>query len=102
MSYSERSRWPAPIAFPPAEPGHSAAEAVVRLNDYAESSAIGIVGHEPGLHELLAYFVLGSDDIHGITLPKGGVARIEVDADFRAGGGTLHWLVPPEILRKLN
>ena len=34
-----------------------------------------------------------------IPMPKGALARVDIERPLRAGGGTLHWLVPPDLLK---
>ena len=34
-------------------------------------------------------------------MPKGALARVDIERPLRAGGGTLHWLVPPDLLKPL-
>jgi phosphohistidine phosphatase len=95
------AKWPAPVAFAPIEPGHAPSEVLVKLVEQASTGAIALVGHEPGMHELLAYLITGSDGLGQITFKKGSIACLEVAEGLQPGGGSLQWLVTPRVLRRL-
>jgi phosphohistidine phosphatase len=57
------------------------------------SEAVGIVGHNPDLSELIGWLI--GDKELGIDLPKAGVARIDFDGPPNKGTGRLVWLVNP-------
>ena len=59
---------------------------------------IALVGHEPGLGEC-AMRLLGARGF--IELRKGAVCAIDLDSATLAGPGTLRWLLPPRVLRRL-
>jgi phosphohistidine phosphatase len=63
--------------------------------------AVGVVGHEPWLSELVAWLVLG-DSRHGdiFELKKSSVALL--DGEVVPGGMTLHGLLPPRVLRSVR
>lgn len=54
-----------------------------------------LVGHDPAFSELLT--VLG--DAGEIPMRKGALARIDADRPLEPRGGTLRWLVPPDLLK---
>jgi phosphohistidine phosphatase len=54
-----------------------------------------LVGHDPDLSELLSVLSAAA----GVTMRKGALARIEIDRPLRPGGGTLRWLLPPDLLK---
>ena len=56
--------------------------------------AVGIVGHNPDLVELIGWLV-GEKEM-GLELAKGGVACIAFDGPPNKGAGRLVWLVTPE------
>ena len=60
-----------------------------------------IVGHEPGLSQLVAVLLTGSPDGLAIELKKGGVVALALDrlAPRRA---TLLWSSTPRALRRLG
>ena len=64
-----------------------------------EATAV-IVGHEPGVSELLAA-ILGSKDAAAFTFKKGGVAVVEVTGPL-GQGGVLVWAMPPRLLRRIG
>jgi phosphohistidine phosphatase len=53
-----------------------------------------LVGHDPEFSELAAALV-GAPDL---PMRKGALVRIDVDRPLAPGGGTLRWLVPPDLL----
>jgi phosphohistidine phosphatase len=55
-----------------------------------------LVGHDPDFSELLGTLVGAAQ----IPMRKGALARLDVVRPLRAGGGTLRWLVPPDLLRR--
>jgi phosphohistidine phosphatase len=54
-----------------------------------------LVGHDPDFSELVAT-LCGSD---AIPIRKGALARVEVERPLEPGGGTLRWLIPPDLLQ---
>jgi phosphohistidine phosphatase len=80
-------------------PGGSRAALVREINRLAErAGSIVLVGHEPGLSELIGLFCSGRDDA-SIELKKGGFAKLET-ARLRTGRcATLEWLLTPKQLR---
>jgi phosphohistidine phosphatase len=59
---------------------------------------IALVGHQPDLGEIGSH-LLGAKGT--LAFKKGGVALIELDGTTPGGPGTLHWMLPPRVLRKL-
>jgi phosphohistidine phosphatase len=80
-------------------PGHTAAAVMSGLAKVAKRRRIALVGHEPDLGELAAYLI-GA----GRALPfrKGGVCRIDVGSLTTRRAGSLIWVIPPGVLRKLR
>jgi phosphohistidine phosphatase len=60
---------------------------------------IALVGHEPDLGEIAARW-LGARG--HVEFRKGAVCAIDVDSATPSGPGTLRWLLPPRILRRLS
>lgn len=74
----------------PLDPG--VLEAVLR--DAGDPQRPVLVGHDPDLSELLR-------ELTGAPrgeMKKGALARIELRGGVAAGGGTLRWLLPPDLL----
>lgn len=65
------------------------------LRDAGDPERPVVVGHDPDFTELLEILCGAS----GITMQKGALARIDVRRPLEPGGGTLRWLVPPDLLR---
>ena len=86
--------------FPALAPGHSTKEVLTALKDYAKRSSIALVGHEPGLGDLMAALIGTRTPI---TFKKGGIALVKLDRlPPDAGSAELCWFVTPKILRKLT
>jgi phosphohistidine phosphatase len=54
-----------------------------------------VVGHDPDFSELVAILC----DTTRVPMRKGALARIDVGRPLEPGGGTLRWLVPPDMLK---
>jgi phosphohistidine phosphatase len=80
-------------------PGHSPPEVVRQLAQLARKRRVALVGHEPGIGELIGH-LLGMKT--SVPLKKGGVCRIDVESLSPVRPGVLVWLVTPRILRKLG
>ena len=65
------------------------------LGDAGEPDEAMLVGHDPDFSELLSVLCAAA----GVTMRKGALARIEIDRPLRAGGGTLRWVLPPDVLK---
>lgn len=55
-----------------------------------------IVGHDPDFTELIAILCGAAR----VPMRKGALARIDAARPLEPGGGTLRWLVPPDLLRR--
>ena len=71
------------------------AELELVLRDAGDPERTVIVGHDPDLTDLVG-LLSGAD---GIPMRKGALARIDVTRPLEPGGGTLRWLVPPDLLK---
>ena len=65
------------------------------LRDAGDPVRPVVVGHDPDFSDVLAELIGTSQ----VPMPKGALARIDIERPLRAGGGTLHWLVPPDLLK---
>jgi phosphohistidine phosphatase len=65
------------------------------LRDAGDPVRPVVVGHDPDFSDVLAELSGASQ----LPMPKGALARVDVERPLRAGGGTLHWLVPPDLLK---
>lgn len=66
------------------------------LSEHGDPQRPVLVGHDPDFSELVA-MLTGSD---AIPLRKGAMIRIDVDQSLPAHGGTVRWLVAPDLLRR--
>ena len=65
------------------------------LHDAGDPERPVLVGHDPDFSEIVAVLCAAA----GVPMRKGALARIEIERPLRAGGGTLRWLVPPDLLK---
>ena len=65
------------------------------LRDAGDPLKPVIVGHDPDFTELVA-ILCGAGRV---PMKKGALARIDCSRPVEPGGGTLRWLVPPDLLR---
>ena len=65
------------------------------LRDAGDPERTVIVGHDPDFSDLVAA-LCGTDRV---PMRKGAFARIDVGRPIEPGGGTLRWLVPPDLLK---
>ncbi|GMV22994.1 MAG: hypothetical protein AMXMBFR57_29430 [Acidimicrobiia bacterium] len=84
-------------AVPQLAPGQTAAVQASALAARSTVGAAAVVGHEPELGTLLAWWL-------GARLPvpfkKGGVACIDIPPALARGTAELRWLVTPRLLRE--
>lgn len=78
-------------------PGYTSQELMRALGRFREE-CIAIVGHEPGLSQLIA--TLLCDQCRGnFQMKKGAAALLQFHTGITPGGGTLLWLATPKQLR---
>lgn len=61
-----------------------------------------LVGHEPNLGKLLAAALVGDGAPFTVDFKKGGAACLEFRARIAPGRATLHWFLPPKVLRTMR
>lgn len=65
------------------------------LVDAGDPGRVVVVGHDPDFSALVA-LLCGAPSV---PLRKGALARIDALRPLRPGGGTLRWLLPPDLLQ---
>jgi phosphohistidine phosphatase len=65
------------------------------LRDAGDPLRPVVVGHDPDFTDLVALLCGAAR----VPMRKGALARIDVARPLEPGGGTLRWLVPPDLLR---
>jgi phosphohistidine phosphatase len=80
-------------------PGHPPAEALEWLRR-RRAAAAAAVGHEPGL-SLLASWLIAAGERSLLELKKGAACLVDLPR-LAAGAGSLLWLAPPRMLRRLG
>jgi phosphohistidine phosphatase len=66
------------------------------LGEYRSAERVMVVGHEPDFSTLICELTGAR-----VLLKKGGLARVDLEM-VDAGAGTLVWLLPPLVLRKVG
>jgi phosphohistidine phosphatase len=79
--------------------GAPPARLLAALAAHREKALVALVGHEPGISELLARLIGAAGE--RVPFKKGGAALIAMD-EGGAGLGRLVWFLPPRLLRKLG
>lgn len=102
----EQAGWPAPLPceeLEPDYPPHKVSGVLGTLARYENLSSVAVVGHRPGLHELVSYLLTGDMIGEGcgvnVQIKKGGAVRISFDGLPEPGAGSLEWLRTPKALR---
>jgi phosphohistidine phosphatase len=93
--------WPEAEETPELSPGEPAL-AVLALLAKDRSKVTAVVGHQPGLGELLAACLLGGGGALPIEMKKNAVACVSFEGKPRAGHAALKWLATPRMLRALR
>jgi phosphohistidine phosphatase len=94
------ARWPRAQELAELAPGH-APEAVFAVLREQDVETLALVGHEPGLSQLLVVSVAGPGARLDCALKKGGAACLTFSSAVRAGRARLEWLITPKALRAL-
>jgi len=81
-------------------PEHHPREFFEWMADQNPTHAIGAVGHDPHLSQLLSWCLTGGLDAQ-FVIKKGGVALISWDDVPTEGHGILRWLISPGHLRAM-
>jgi len=82
-------------------PGHSPSEVAAWLGEQEGLEQAAVVGHEPGLSELVTWLVSGLST-PWLELGKGGACLLELPDRIAPGQAKLLWLLRPGQLRKLR
>ena len=95
----EEIGWPEPAPREELEADYPPHKLVPVLERFADADNVAVVGHRPGLHELVSYLLTG--DIEGATvqIKKGGAVCLRFNRTPAPGTATLRWLLTPKILR---
>lgn len=65
------------------------------LRDAGDPARPVLVGHDPDFTELVETLCGGSR----VAMRKGALGRIDAERPLEPGGGTLSWLLPPDLLK---
>jgi phosphohistidine phosphatase len=95
----EQAGWPAPVSCEELEPDYPPHKVLGALARYDGLESAAVVGHRPGLHELVSYLLTGDVEGAHVQIKKGGVVRLQFDGHPEPGAGSLRWLLTPKALR---
>jgi phosphohistidine phosphatase len=93
--------WPTPEETPELSPGEPAL-AVLTLLARQRTKLTAVVGHQPGLGQLLGTCLLGGGGSLPIEMKKNAVACVSFEGKPRPGHAALKWLATPRMLRALR
>jgi len=85
---------------PALEPDHNPTEVIALLEANKATKRVLLVGHEPHL-SLTVALLIGGRDGDAFDFKKGALTRVDMQA-LKKGTGTLMYLVPPKVLRKIR
>lgn len=91
--------WPAPVSCEALEPDCPLQKVLDTIARYDGLESVAVVGHRPGLHELVSYLLVGDADGMDVQIKKGGVVRLQFEGLPESGAGSLCWLLTPKALR---
>lgn len=95
-----------PVSLPALAPGKSAGQVMDWLKEQAEhakkgaETTVAIVGHEPGLGQLVSWMLTGLRESF-IPLKKGGACLVEFEGEVKPARAKLLWAMKPSQLRDL-
>lgn len=102
----EQAGWPAPVPCEELEPDYPPHKVLDALALHEGLDSVAIVGHRPGLHELVSYLLtadtIGEDCGARVQIRKGGAACLSFDGLLEPGTGSLEWVLTPKALRKIG
>jgi len=110
---TQMAGWPEAEEVPELAPGEPPAAVLSLLTSDSSGKSqrnkaakrnqtIAVVGHQPGLGELLAACLLGEGGALPIEMKKNAVACVCFEGKARAGHAALKWLATPRMLRALR
>ena len=102
----KQAGWPTPVPCEELEPDYPPHKVLDAIARYEGLDSVAIVGHRPGLHELISYLLtghtLGEDCGACVQIRKGGAARLFFDGPPEPSMGSLEWVLTPKALRRLG
>jgi phosphohistidine phosphatase len=98
---AEIAGWPPAEEAPELSPGEPVLAVINRLSRHRDR-LVAVVGHQPGLGNLLAACLMGEEGNLQIEMKKGAVACLSFATRPRPGRATLKWLATPRMLRAMR
>jgi phosphohistidine phosphatase len=98
----EQEGWLAPVPCEELKPDYLSQKVLNALARYSDLESVALVGHRPGLHELVSYLLTSDTDGARIQIEKGGAVRLSFDGLPEPGAGYLEWLLTPKVLQAIG
>ena len=102
----EQAGWPAPVPCEELGPDYSSHKVAGMLARYENLGSVALVGHRPGLYELVSYLLTGDeiDEACGarVQIKKGGAVHLSFNGLPEPGVGSFEWLLTPKALRAVG
>ena len=93
--------WPQAEEASELSPGEPVPAVLTLLGKY-HSRRVAVVGHQPGLGDLLTLCLLGSGKSLPVEIKKNAILCISFEGSPHAGHAALEWLATPRMLRGLG
>jgi phosphohistidine phosphatase len=82
-------------------PGLHAGSLLADLKGAVPVPGLLLVGHQPDMGELIAYLVADGSYAE-LAFPPGAAAKLTMEPGADPPDGRLHWLLSPDIVRRLS
>lgn len=93
--------WPEAELRDELTPAFGPPEVLDVLRSQPDAAVVAVVGHEPGLSELVSYLLTGDAGRMMMTFKKGGAVALSAPGVPSPGGCALEWMLPPRALRRI-
>lgn len=80
-------------------PGASFAPLFEEIRRYPELESLAVIGHQPGLGDLVSLLVVGQPGALALDLKKGSVCLVKIERTIPVFRGKMAWLLAPKQLR---
>jgi phosphohistidine phosphatase len=70
-------------------------------DEYSSDASLLLVGHEPDMSSLISLLVSGGPEC-AVTMKKGGLCKLSIDALHHGRCATLEWLMTPRLLTRIS
>jgi phosphohistidine phosphatase len=98
---AKEAGWPDPQRCDALAVSESLENVISALREQSAANGMALVGHAPSLDLLAAHLLVGQSAGAVFELKKGGVTRLQIEANIEPGSAALRWLLTPKQLRAL-